>query len=170
MGSGTACPVPARQIMAQHVCIAAMPQDDGLRLLKFSVQSARLAVVGTLARAFRLFAGAERARECLDLWTGKQSFQSFKDPSSGEKVEVFSSPNATVSILELISDPEGATSKRLIKIQHPDLKKKLGFTIWSHYFSMDELQLQAETLRALYDKAVGKPSSQRGPLDRAVLT
>ena len=110
------------------------------------------------------------ARECLDLWTGKQSFQSFKDPSSGEKVEVFSSPNATVSILELISDPEGAMKKRLLKIHHPELKKKLGFTVWSHYFSIDELQLQVDTIKSLFDTAVGKSSSDRGPLDRAVLS
>ena len=110
------------------------------------------------------------ARECLDRWTGKQSFQSFKDPSSGEKVEVFSSPNATVSILELISDPEGAMKKRLIKIQHPELKKKLGFTTWSHYFSKEELEARYETRRSLYDKAIGKPPSERGPLDRAILS
>jgi cytochrome c-type biogenesis protein CcsB len=110
------------------------------------------------------------ARECLRRWSGSQTFHSFKKPGSGDRVEVFSDGNATSSLLELLSDPDSASAKRLLKIQHPELKKKLGFETWKQYYSMDELQLRSETLRSLYDKAAGKPSSDRDPLDRAVLS
>ncbi len=110
------------------------------------------------------------ARESLRRWSGSQSFHSFKDPQSGEKVEVFSSGNATASLLELISDPDGAKKKRVIRIHHPELKKKLGFPLWAHYFSFEEFQDRADSLLEMFRVSAGKPSSERDPLDRAVIS
>jgi hypothetical protein len=107
------------------------------------------------------------ARELLREWTGKESFAGFRDPETGQQVQVFSDDHPTLAILELVFRPQEALTKKLFRIQHPDLKKGLGFPLAREYFSYEEIS--EIDLGAMLAQVRRKLESEHGPLDRAVL-
>ncbi len=96
------------------------------------------------------------ARELLRSLAGKEKLQSFRDPATGEKVEVFSSPEPVAAILRLAASPEEARTLRFIRLDHPKVKAAYGLEADRMYFSLADLMPHKERmhkeLRAIPDQ------------------
>ena len=91
------------------------------------------------------------AREMMSRWTGRES------------------KNPTASILDVVFRSEESGRKEFFRVQHPELKKKLGLSEDRHRFSVEELEARRDVLESLHQKASQMAERDRGPLDRAVL-
>jgi cytochrome c-type biogenesis protein CcsB len=78
------------------------------------------------------------ARELMRTVTGKERFSSYRDPKSGERVEVFGDSAPVAAVLRLIADPEKFRTVRFIRVDHPALKAKYGLEAERVFFSIQD--------------------------------
>ncbi|MBI2900360.1 MAG: cytochrome c biogenesis protein CcsA [Planctomycetes bacterium] len=108
------------------------------------------------------------ARELLHAWSGSETFSSFRDPETGETVEVFAGGDPVSAILDILWRPD-ASARKFVRIQHPELKLRLGLPEARQFFSLDEIDARLADLAMMHRQSAGRTSRDQGPLDRAVL-
>ena len=88
------------------------------------------------------------ARQLMQYLTEKENFRGYKDPGTGQWVDVFPEGDPVAAVLRMVADPQSVHALRFIKIAHPRLKSHFGLEEGRTFFSLRDLEPAREKMTA----------------------